>query len=613
MIMTRLSFLFGATLLASFQESQEGIQRLIEQLGSEEISVREEAELKLKAIGENAEPGLKKAAEGKDPELSARALRLLRRIQIIRRLTPTFIQVRPEVIDRLASGDDLAWTTVLLEVQSSDPSGRPRYLKLRRLDLEPLLAEAFKGANSSKLKSDLCSFCLDWRIRAAIPQIGKLLADRDVEVRQSAAYVLGQFEAVEFTANIAGLLKDPAPAMRAQAATSLAALGARAHLPDIVALIAWPGTHRRGVLRAIAALGATEHTKQVLACLEDNSCRDTAIETLGQLRARDYSDRVAPLLRDPSTEMRSIAAEALGRMGSRDHADAVIPIMEDADWNCGIRGVLAISAIGSTRHVPKLIPLLRDSRYPVRIYAVRAVMKLGGPEYIPELAALIRDPERGPRNAAMSALIQLKSKKHYGSILEVLSKETDFRRLVLDYDEIRLAADGLFSAELAPKDKEVLLDLYRRCSQSEESFSRQSASIALLRHCLLDREAQRVLVEDVLGSRGVTLIGKRLVDALAEIHEKATWEKLSRELDVSKKVETVGDLSKWFEEHGLQLKVEGPLILSTPLEMGQRTSLRNAIDAGAWRTRVLFPEGTSVRVMRWDAALELWSERLNTR
>lgn len=59
----------------------EQVQALIEQLGAEEHSARQEAEKQLRKIGDKARAALRKAAESDaDPEVQWRARRLLRRL-----------------------------------------------------------------------------------------------------------------------------------------------------------------------------------------------------------------------------------------------------------------------------------------------------------------------------------------------------------------------------------------------------------------------------------------------------------------------------------------------------------------------------------------------------
>ena len=77
---------------------------------SDKVEEREEATKKLRILGKAADVELKKATQDRDPEVSARARMLLRRLEIQAKLSSTFRKTFPGVEDRLAGGDDHAWT-----------------------------------------------------------------------------------------------------------------------------------------------------------------------------------------------------------------------------------------------------------------------------------------------------------------------------------------------------------------------------------------------------------------------------------------------------------------------------------------------------------------------
>jgi len=104
---------------------------LVERLRAETVEVREEAALKLKALGAPALPALDRGSKDKDAEVAARATQIARVIRTMQILTPNLIKRMPGVEERLAKGDEHEWTRVLLAADAyrNAPEGIPVLLK----------------------------------------------------------------------------------------------------------------------------------------------------------------------------------------------------------------------------------------------------------------------------------------------------------------------------------------------------------------------------------------------------------------------------------------------------------------------------------------------------
>lgn len=92
----------------SFPSGPEDAARLIEQLGAPKYADRESASLELVALGREALPALRLARDAKDPEVRARAVDLIGRIETDLMLRPTVVRLDyrdrplPEVVEDLS-------------------------------------------------------------------------------------------------------------------------------------------------------------------------------------------------------------------------------------------------------------------------------------------------------------------------------------------------------------------------------------------------------------------------------------------------------------------------------------------------------------------------------
>src|SRR5262245_11019265 len=140
-------------LLVLLTAAQDDAAALVERLRSESPVERSEALTKLKGLGEAALPALRAAQSDPDPEVAGHAAFLVRRLDVIQRLSPALREAVPGVEDRLATGDDNAWTRLLQELLAR------RGRKPGRLDLDALAGPALRGARNDEERRQLCMTC----------------------------------------------------------------------------------------------------------------------------------------------------------------------------------------------------------------------------------------------------------------------------------------------------------------------------------------------------------------------------------------------------------------------------------------------------------------------
>ena len=588
--------------------------KLVEKLGSDDIASREEAVRGLKVLGESARGALEGAAQSPTKHVADWARFLIRRLDVAKRLTPAFVKARSEAVDLLASDDPHAWTEVLLESTRWTSEGY-RFSTLRRSDVEVLVGPAFRNAANTKEKSDLCLAAQNWRLRSAIPEIFRYLEDTDRVVQESAVGSLGALEAVEHVDSLALLAKSGQLEVRIRSAQALVSMGARDRFPDIMkGLRSYKSSDSSPVVDAIGGLGVREELDYVVSFLEKGFALHSVLRTLGTLQARECADQVAAYLKDDFHETRSLAAEALGLMDSKKHANAVAELLGDTGVNnCAFRSVAALESIGTPELIPRVLPLVKHSFPHVRARAIRVIKTIGGKERAPDLAALLGDPDKETRIGAAVALIELGAAEHFPAILKLIADEPDGRNLSANYSNLLRSGAALLRQGLEPRDRATLLEAYRRHGRADYFWTRHPALIGLVEAGELDTAGQLALIADVLDVpvSDYSAQGLRLADALARTHEKKAWTRLNAEVDVPRTLEKPDDFKAWLQEMGFKVSWEGNQVFPRRLEKGAKTSPAKFVEAHSWRPRALYPEGDSLTLLRWDAALERWAHRLS--
>ena len=214
-------------------------------------------------------------------------------------------------------------------------------------------------ARSSVRRARAAQLLGDLELRQAVPDLCRLLTDRDREVRVVAVRSLGRIgDASAAWRLIASLdLHDPVPSLLAT--HTLVQLGADAEV-TLSAALDHPQARVRAVcLDALGLIGATGAATRMARVLKDDDNLDvrvSAAAALGRLGARTAQLPLAAAL-DPSRPpaLRAAAARALGDLGSPTAVPALAAWLGDGDFHVaheaahslrrlGPEGVAALSA-----------------------------------------------------------------------------------------------------------------------------------------------------------------------------------------------------------------------------------------------------------------------------
>ena len=181
------------------------------------------------------------------------------------------------------------------------------------------LVALFKDADAPGMQGVLYAMGRS-RDRRFLPYLRDALKQPNLSVRQTAAFELTMYPAGDVHDDLAALLKDPEPVMRAAAVSALGQLGDEADTPRMREMLDDPSELVRRGRRRRSATGRGPETVAALAArLTDAapSVRAAVAEALGQMKATAQRGAVEKLLDDTDVVVRRYRSSA-GRSGRRD-------------------------------------------------------------------------------------------------------------------------------------------------------------------------------------------------------------------------------------------------------------------------------------------------------
>ncbi len=260
----------------------------------------------------------------------------------------------------LSSKDDIVagFAAIVLGI-SGDLSYAPRIANLLDKEEPP---DNQTRPNTSRSRAAVALSLMG--AREYIPKLVLMLKSRNDYDRMGAAVALGRLQAKEHANEVAGLLRPENRGLRVDespiyalmemgvgpayagdfakmlhhdfdaettkaAAFALAKLGAKEYKQDIAKLLGQE--FRKGdAAKVLALMRATEYMDQIASLLKDRNglVRTDALLALGIMRATKYVPQVAKHLKDPEVYVPIYAAYALVLMEADQYSDQILPEVE---------------------------------------------------------------------------------------------------------------------------------------------------------------------------------------------------------------------------------------------------------------------------------------------
>ena len=196
---------------------------------------------------------------------------------------------------------------------------------------------------------------------------------------------------------------------RARAAELLGAVGEPAAVPELERLLSDrdPDVRAAGA-RALGKLGGAEAVPALLASLEGRRSVPAGIVTMALLHIGPAACEPLHegLAEDYTTDVRAIAAELLGRLGALGASDDLARVLR-ADPSDAVRAAAAraLGRIGTPRSIPQVeAALVEDESVTVRQAAAWALGELGGARGFAGLARALASGHHALARSAADAL-----------------------------------------------------------------------------------------------------------------------------------------------------------------------------------------------------------------
>lgn len=420
------------------------IKKIIQNLGSDDPSVRRRAAEELGAADERAIYPLVKALNDENAGVQDAAMRAL--ISIGGEVTAYM------VLPLLRSNTLLRNTALIILKELGEVSVPLLYSLLKdkdedirkfaidlfgeiRWDVDPSRIVFLLGDANANVRASAAKTLGVLEYRAAVPELVKALGDEEW-VAFSALEALGDLMARETAGEIAALLSVPSDTVRFAAIETLGRL--RDHMV-IDALLAYlprsSGEEKNAVIKSLILIGITPETadlsEHLIVMLQNGDWedREIALKGIAALNCRkavpslvDLAGSLDPSM--PGNEERIFRLKSA--INAIDAEEELLSLLESPDMK--YRGKsFVIEILGETRSkrsMSRLIGFLHDMRRDLRRAAAEALGKIGDPEAVGHLIEVSqRDEDAHVRRSAIEALGNIQSMEAYKPLMDLLSVE----------------------------------------------------------------------------------------------------------------------------------------------------------------------------------------------
>ncbi len=171
---------------------------------------------------------------------------------------------------------------------------------------------------------------------------------------------------------------------------------------------------RQEAARALGLIGSVRAIGPLLEKLSDenNDVRFKAIESLGKIGSEDAVAPLIDILDDGTEDTTRSAAFALGRIGSEAAVRPLIGFLESQNWWDRTAAVDALGKIGSEAALEPLLARFEDEDVRVRRSIVVALLKIGSDRAAGLYKKALQDEDGEVRLYAAEALKKTKERRH---------------------------------------------------------------------------------------------------------------------------------------------------------------------------------------------------------
>jgi len=204
--------------------------------------------------------------------------------------------------------------------------------------------------------------------------------------------------------------RRPGAVRRARAAELLGAAGDAEALPDLRRLLVDKNADvRSAAARALGKLGDTEAVPSLLEVLDGPRTVPAGVVTMALLHMGPGASVALRVGLEPArpAPVRQVAAELLGRLGATEATDDLIHMVgADPDLQTRMAAAGALGRLGLPRAIEPLVAVLSPGEpAPLREIAASALGTIGGPAAIDALDETLRGAEHGLARRCAEALV----------------------------------------------------------------------------------------------------------------------------------------------------------------------------------------------------------------
>ncbi|HPM42997.1 MAG TPA: HEAT repeat domain-containing protein, partial [Candidatus Omnitrophota bacterium] len=509
------------------------VQWHIWRLESYEYGVADKSKRALVLLGNRAVPGLLKTISLKDrPEVVAASSDVLGEIKEVRAIGQLIknlssqddrignaaasalikidIPAVPELLNTLSSHNDNARRLAAMALgRIKDARAVLPLIGLLRDSSEPVrkeAAEALGRMQDPRALEGLIELLAESKLHTIIINAVKNIEDpkrqvllinstknKDANIRNGCAVILGEIKALDSVPALAVLLKDPSLVVRGSAARALGNIGSKAAIPALVAALSdTEPLIRKAVADSLRKLGWT--------AANNDEAMAYAVATHDWAKLGEIGQPAIPVLKGFLTgtdnETRKSALRTLGAIKDPEAFTLIKEALKDSDISIVNTAVVALGECGDMKAVEILIGIVSDGSSKIdRASAAVSLGKLKDRRSVPPLLKALGDPNGYLRSAAAGALLDIQDPL-LGSIVKYLqyiknssgTYGVSGAYTVLTEQQIELMI--AFVKEGKPVNAEYIPPSYR---EEEEEYQDAYGNTSSWTNSVLDQPAKLVL------------------------------------------------------------------------------------------------------------------------